>query len=69
MGEVRSAKKAMISIRKGFITRSGDNHLLSVRGKSNQSVVFIDSSGRCYTLKPAVSIKNKGDHLTKSDEV
>ncbi|MGL9769793.1 MAG: DNA topoisomerase IV subunit A [Sodalis sp. (in: enterobacteria)] len=65
MGWVRSAKGHNIDPR-GLSYRSGDNYLSSVRGKSNQPVVFIDSTGRSYALEPAAlpSIRTQGEPLS-----
>lgn len=65
MGWVRSAKGYDIDP-SGLSYRSGDNYLSSVRGKSNQPVVFIDSTGRSYALEPAVlpSARGQGEPLT-----
>lgn len=65
MGWVRSAKGHDIDP-SGLSYRSGDNYLSSVRGKSNQPVVFIDSTGRSYALEPAglPSARGQGEPLT-----
>lgn len=65
MGWVRSAKGHDIDP-SGLNYRSGDNYLSSVRGKSNQPVVFIDSTGRSYALEPAglPSARGQGEPLT-----
>ncbi|AHF73180.1 DNA topoisomerase IV subunit A [Candidatus Sodalis pierantonius str. SOPE] len=65
MGWVRSAKGHDIDP-SGLGYRSGDNYLSSVRGKSNQPVVFIDSTGRSYALEPAglPSARGQGEPLT-----
>lgn len=65
MGWVRSAKGHDIDP-SGLDYRSGDNYLSSVRGKSNQPVVFIDSTGRSYALEPAglPSARGQGEPLT-----
>lgn len=52
MGWIRSIKGHDIDPSEAGY-RSGDNYLLSVRGKRNQPVVFIDSTGRSYTLEPS----------------
>lgn len=46
--------------------RSGDSYRAAARGRSNQSVIFLDSSGRSYSL-PAHSIasaRSQGEPLT-----
>jgi topoisomerase-4 subunit A len=53
-GWVRSAKGHEIDPR-SLTFRSGDAFQHAARGKSLQSVVFLDSTGRCYTL-PAHSL-------------
>ncbi|MGL9722936.1 DNA topoisomerase IV subunit A [Sodalis sp. (in: enterobacteria)] len=65
MGWVRSAKGHDIDP-SGLSYRSGDNYLSSVRGKSNQPVVFIDTTGRSYALEPAglPSARGQGEPLT-----
>ncbi|KYP96337.1 DNA topoisomerase IV subunit A [Sodalis-like endosymbiont of Proechinophthirus fluctus] len=65
MGWVRSAKGHDINP-SGLGYRSGDDYLLSVRGKTNQPVVFIDSTGRSYALEPASlpSARGQGEPLT-----
>ncbi|AFP85049.1 DNA topoisomerase IV subunit A [secondary endosymbiont of Ctenarytaina eucalypti] len=65
MGWVRSAQGHDIDPN-GINYRSGDKHMLSVRGKSNQPVVFIDSTGRSYALEPASlrSRRDQGEPLT-----
>ncbi|CUX96484.1 DNA topoisomerase IV subunit A [Candidatus Doolittlea endobia] len=65
MGWVRSAKGHDIDPSR-LSYRSGDNYLLSIRGKSNQTVVFIDSIGRSYALEPASfpSARSQGEPLT-----
>ena len=50
----------------GLSYKSGDGFALSAKGKSNQQVVFIDSTGRSYTL-PAhnlPSARGQGEPLT-----
>jgi topoisomerase-4 subunit A len=49
-GWVRAAKGHDIDST-GLNYKSGDAHLLSVRAHSNQMVVFINDTGRCYTLE------------------
>ncbi len=50
----------------GLQYKSGDEFKLAVRGKSNQSVIFLDSTGRAYTL-PAHSLpsaRGQGEPLS-----
>lgn len=65
MGWVRSAKGHDIDAR-GLSYKAGDGWLSSVKGKSNQPVAFIDSSGRSYALDPVVlpSARSQGEPLT-----
>jgi topoisomerase-4 subunit A len=65
MGWVRSAKGHDIDP-SALNYKSGDNFLSSIRGKSNQPVVFIDSTGRSYALEPATlpSARGQGEPLT-----
>ncbi|MDU5193069.1 MAG: DNA topoisomerase IV subunit A, partial [Mixta calida] len=51
MGWVRSAKGHDIDPA-GLSYKAGDSYLAAARGKSNQPVAFIDSTGRSYTLDP-----------------
>ena len=46
--------------------RTGDAFLMAARGKTNQLCVFIDSSGRSYTLPPNTlpSARGQGEPLT-----
>ena len=46
--------------------KSGDTYLTSVKGRSNKSVVFIDSTGRSYTLaaNSLPSARGQGEPLT-----
>lgn len=46
--------------------KSGDQYLCAVRGRSNQDVVIIDSSGRSYSLQSHTlpSARGQGDPLT-----
>ncbi len=46
--------------------KSGDGYLLSVKGRSNKSVIFIDSTGRSYTLVASSlpSARGQGEPLT-----
>ena len=64
-GWVRAAKGHDIDARK-LSYRSGDEYRASATGKSNQLAVFLDSTGRAYTL-PAhklPSARGQGDPLT-----
>jgi topoisomerase-4 subunit A len=64
-GWVRSAKGHEIEGEK-LNYKAGDEFIASAQGKSNQSAVFLDSSGRAYTL-PAhklPSARGQGDPLT-----
>jgi len=64
-GWVRAAKGHDIDTRK-LNFKSGDEFQASAAGKSNQLAVFLDSSGRAYTL-PAhklPSARGQGDPLT-----
>ncbi|MBC8944150.1 DNA topoisomerase IV subunit A [Xenorhabdus indica] len=65
MGWVRSAKGHEIDPA-GLNYKSGDNFRSAVRGKSNQSVVFIDSTGRSYSVDPLdlPSARGQGEPLT-----
>lgn len=46
--------------------KSGDGHLTSIKGRSNKSVIFIDSSGRAYALaaNSLPSARGQGEPLT-----
>jgi len=66
-GWVRAAKGHDIEPA-GLNYKSGDSYALSAKGKSHQSVIFIDSTGRAYTL-PAhnlPSARGQGEPLTGS---
>lgn len=65
MGWVRSAKGHDIDPQ-GLNYKSGDSYLASAHGKSNQPVVFIDSTGRSYSLDPLdlPSARSQGEPLT-----
>ncbi|WP_047679315.1 MULTISPECIES: DNA topoisomerase IV subunit A [Xenorhabdus] len=65
MGWVRSAKGHEIDPA-GLNYKSGDNFRSAVRGKSNQPVVFIDSTGRSYSVDPLdlPSARGQGEPLT-----
>jgi len=64
-GWVRSAKGHDIDP-SGLNYKSGDRYALSATGRSNQGVIFLDSTGRAYTL-PAHSLptaRGQGEPLT-----
>ncbi|QCR35029.1 DNA topoisomerase IV subunit A [Nissabacter sp. SGAir0207] len=65
MGWVRSAKGHDIDPT-GLSYKAGDSFLGAARGKSNQPVVFIDSTGRSYALEPTTlpSARGQGEPLT-----
>ena len=65
MGWVRSAKGHDIDPA-GLSYKAGDSYLAAARGKSNQPVAFIDSTGRSYTLDPTTlpSARSQGEPLT-----
>ncbi|WKZ93002.1 DNA topoisomerase IV subunit A [Chimaeribacter arupi] len=65
MGWVRSAKGHDIDPT-GLSYKAGDSFLAAARGKSNQPVVFIDSTGRSYALEPTTlpSARGQGEPLT-----
>ncbi|MHB8549727.1 MAG: DNA topoisomerase IV subunit A [Acidiferrobacterales bacterium] len=66
-GWVRAAKGHEVDAR-ALDYKTGDRFLQSARGKSNQIVVFLDSTGRSYTL-PAhklPSARGHGDPLASS---
>ncbi|MDF7660179.1 DNA topoisomerase IV subunit A [Erwiniaceae bacterium L1_54_6] len=65
MGWVRSAKGHDIDP-SGLSYKAGDSYLAAARGKSNQPVAFIDSTGRSYTLDPTSlpSARGQGEPLT-----
>lgn len=65
MGWVRSAKGHDIEPA-GLNYRAGDSFKAAARGKSNQPVVFIDSTGRSYALDPLSlpSARGQGEPLT-----
>ncbi len=50
----------------GLNFKSGDSYLGSARLRSNQSVVFLDSAGRCYSLPAHTlpSARSQGEPLT-----
>ncbi|SFU85295.1 DNA topoisomerase IV subunit A [Xenorhabdus koppenhoeferi] len=65
MGWVRSAKGHEIDPA-GLNYKSGDNFRSAARGKSNQPVVFIDTTGRSYSIDPLdlPSARGQGEPLT-----
>ena len=65
MGWVRCAKGHDIDP-KSLSYKAGDNYLAHACGKSNQAVVFIDSTGRSYALDPLSlpSARSQGEPLT-----
>ncbi|MDX7990510.1 DNA topoisomerase IV subunit A [Xenorhabdus sp. Reich] len=65
MGWVRSAKGHEIDPT-GLNYKSGDSYRSAVRGKSNQPVVFIDTTGRSYSVDPLdlPSARGQGEPLT-----
>ncbi len=65
MGWVRSAKGHEIDA-EGLSYKAGDSYLAAAKGKSNQPVVFIDSTGRSYALEPTTlpSARSQGEPLT-----
>lgn len=64
-GWVRAAKGHDIDPA-GLSYKSGDAYSLSAKGKSNQSVIFIDSTGRSYTVAAhsLPSARGQGEPLT-----
>ncbi|MDF7680030.1 DNA topoisomerase IV subunit A [Enterobacteriaceae bacterium ESL0689] len=65
MGWVRSAKGHDIDAQ-GLNYKAGDSWKASVKGKSNQPVVFIDTTGRSYAIDPLTlpSARGQGEPLT-----
>jgi len=65
MGWVRSAKGHDIDA-SGLSYKAGDSFRAAAKGKSNQPVVFIDSTGRSYALDPMTlpSARGQGEPLT-----
>ena len=65
MGWVRCAKGHDINP-KSLSYKAGDNYRAHACGKSNQAVVFIDSTGRSYALDPLSlpSARSQGEPLT-----
>ncbi len=64
-GWVRAAKGHEVDPR-GLAYKSGDGYLDHARGRSNQPVVFLDSTGRCYSLAAHAlpSARGHGEPLT-----
>ena len=64
-GWVRSAKGHDIDA-PGLSYKSGDSFKAAVKGKSNQPVAFIDSTGRSYAIDPITlpSARGQGEPLT-----
>jgi topoisomerase IV subunit A len=64
-GWVRAAKGHEIDVGK-LNFKAGDGHLSSAAGKSNQFAVFLDSTGRAYTLQAhsLPSARGQGEPLT-----
>ena len=65
MGWVRCAKGHDIDP-EGLSYKAGDKYLAHACGKSNQPVIFIDSTGRSYALDPLSlpSARSQGEPLT-----
>ena len=64
-GWVRCAKGHDIDVQ-ALSYRAGDGYLTHVRGRSNQPVVFLDSTGRAYTLdaNSLPSARSQGEPIT-----
>lgn len=64
-GWVRCAKGHDIDV-EGLSYRAGDTYLAHARGRSNQPVVFLDSTGRAYAIDPTTlpSARSQGEPLT-----
>lgn len=64
-GWVRCAKGHDIDV-EALSYRAGDGYLSHARGRSNQPAVFLDSTGRAYTLDPTTlpSARSQGEPLT-----
>lgn len=64
-GWVRCAKGHDIDV-ESLNYRAGDGYLAHARGRSNQPVVFLDSTGRAYALDPTTlpSARSQGEPLT-----
>ena len=65
MGWVRSAKGHDIDPA-GLSYKAGDSFKVAAKGKSNQPVVFIDSTGRSYAIEPNTlpSARGQGEPIT-----
>ncbi|OCG70278.1 DNA topoisomerase IV subunit A [Gilliamella sp. Occ3-1] len=65
MGWVRTAKGHDIDPT-GLSYKSGDSFKAAAKGKSNQPVIFIDSTGRSYAIEPNTlpSARSQGEPLT-----
>jgi len=64
-GWVRAAKGHEVDA-KGLNYKAGDSYLTSVTGKSNQTAIFLDSTGRCYGIPAHTlpSARGQGEPLT-----
>ncbi|HLF66440.1 MAG TPA: DNA topoisomerase IV subunit A [Gammaproteobacteria bacterium] len=64
-GWVRQAKGHEIDGR-SLTYKAGDSFLSQAQGRANQTAIFLDSSGRCYTLAPhtLASARGYGEPLT-----
>ena len=64
-GWVRCAKGHDVDA-EGLSYKAGDSFLSSAKGRSNQPAVFMDSSGRAFTLEPHTlpSARSQGEPLT-----
>ncbi len=65
MGWIRAAKGHDVAI-EGLSFKGNDQYLMSVQGKSNQLVYFLDSAGRSYSLlaNTLPSARGQGEPLT-----
>ncbi|WP_085247538.1 DNA topoisomerase IV subunit A [Gilliamella mensalis] len=65
MGWVRTAKGHDIDP-VGLSYKAGDSFKVAAKGKSNQPVIFIDSTGRSYAIEPNTlpSARSQGEPLT-----
>lgn len=64
-GWVRQAKGHEVDGR-GLTYKAGDEFLVEAKGRANQSAIFLDSTGRCYTVLPSTlaSARGYGEPLT-----
>jgi topoisomerase IV subunit A len=64
-GWVRQAKGHEVD-GSGLTYKSGDSFLMQIQGRANQLAIFLDSTGRCYTLAPnsLPSARGYGEPLT-----